>query len=107
MVRTNRRSVMRQPVYRRRPSTSLAAVLVLGALVVAALGSAAPVTAASYPIRIEAGPQIGYHFSSSGAVTARKPLTFRSPVNTTASVRRSIGGFQHILVAGGSMAGWW
>lgn len=93
---------------RRRLSASLGAAVVVGTLIIAALGSASPVAAASYPIRIEAGPQTGYHFSSTGAVTGTKTLTFRSPVNTTASARRSIGTRgQHILVAGGSMAGWW
>jgi peptidoglycan/xylan/chitin deacetylase (PgdA/CDA1 family) len=100
---------MRQPGNRhRRPFARLAVVLVLGALLVAALGAASPVAAASYPVRIEAGPQTGYHFSSRGAVTATKTLTFRSPTNTTASDRRSIGTRgQHILVAAGPMAGWW
>ena len=99
---------MHQPSSHRHPSTALASVLVLAALVIAALGSASPVAAASYPIRIEAGPQTGYHFSSTGAITATKTLTFRSPVNTTASDRRSIGTRgQHVLVAGGSMSGWW
>ena len=73
---------MHQPSSHRHPSTALASVLVLAALVIAALGSASPVAAASYPIRIEAGPQTGYHFSSTGAITATKTLTFRSPVNT-------------------------
>src|SRR5262245_59337985 len=108
----HRRSVMPGPSHpsidRRRPSAVLAFVLVLAVVVIAALGSAAPVAAASYPIRIEAGPQVGYHFSSSGAVTGTKTLTFRSPMNTTASDRRSIGTRgQHILVAAGPMAGWW
>ena len=97
----------RPSIHRRRP-VALAAVLVLAALVIAALGAAAPVAAASYPIRIEAGPQTGYHFSSSGAVTGTRTLTFRAPMNTTASDRRSIGTRgQHILVAGGPLAGWW
>jgi peptidoglycan/xylan/chitin deacetylase (PgdA/CDA1 family) len=98
----------RPSTHRRRPFATVGAVLVLAALAIAALGTPAPVTAASYPIRIEAGPQTGYHFGSSGAVTGTRTLTFRSPVNTTASDRRSIGTRgQHILVAGGPMAGWW
>jgi peptidoglycan/xylan/chitin deacetylase (PgdA/CDA1 family) len=93
------------PSHRRPHHPGRLAVL----LVLAATAAAVPAatTAASTPIRIEAGPQIGYRFDAAGAVVATKPLTFRTPVNATGTRRWFAGRGQHLLLTSGPLTGWW
>jgi peptidoglycan/xylan/chitin deacetylase (PgdA/CDA1 family) len=67
-------------------------VLALAALTaVATLPLAAPpVAAATYTVRLEAGPQTGYRFSSSGTILGRLTVSLKSPGTATAASRSSI-----------------
>lgn len=95
-----------RPMHARPRIAVLAAVV--AALVVAAAAVPGPAVAGSFPVRIEAGPQVGYQLDATGAVTATKSLTFRNPVNTTASTRRWFPGRgQNLLLTGGPLSGWW
>ena len=67
----------------------LAVAALLAALLVPA--AVAPVNAATLPVRLEAGRQVGYKVSA-GAVIATKAVTFSSPVSTTTTDRRWING---------------
>ena len=52
--------------------------------------AAQPVAAATYTLRLEAGPQTGYRFSSTGTILGRKTVTLASPVTATADSRSSV-----------------
>jgi peptidoglycan/xylan/chitin deacetylase (PgdA/CDA1 family) len=51
---------------------------------------APPVVAATRQVRLEAGPQTGYRFSSTGAVVARKDVVVVNPAGTTTDRRRVV-----------------
>jgi peptidoglycan/xylan/chitin deacetylase (PgdA/CDA1 family) len=65
---------------------AFAALLALGTLPF----SAAPVAAATYTVRLEAGPQTGYRFSSTGTILGRKTVNLASPATATADSRSSV-----------------
>jgi peptidoglycan/xylan/chitin deacetylase (PgdA/CDA1 family) len=92
---------------RRRPVSRTILVALVAALLASGLISTVA-SAASFPVRIEAGPQVGYRLSAAGGVTATKSVTFRTPVNTTASIRRWFAGRgHHLYLTGGPLSGWW
>ena len=65
---------------------ALAALLALALFPLAA----GPAAAATYSVRLEAGPQTGYRFSSTGTILGRKSVTLASPATATADSRSSI-----------------
>ena len=65
---------------------AVAALLACATLPVAS----APAAAATYSVRLEAGPQTGYRFSSTGTVLGRKTVTLASPTTATADSRSSV-----------------
>ena len=48
------------------------------------------VAAASYTVRLEAGPQTGYRFSPTGTILGRKTVTLAAPATATADSRSSV-----------------
>ena len=65
--------------------------------------AAAPVDAATYTVRLEAGSQSGYTFSSSGAILTRKTVTLTAPTTAVASLRHAVpphGGYFFRLTSG-------
>jgi peptidoglycan/xylan/chitin deacetylase (PgdA/CDA1 family) len=92
-----------------QPTSARRALLIasLAALVTTAL-VVVPTMAGTFPVRIEAGPQVGYRFDAAGRVTSQKAVTFRNPVNATGTARRWFAGRgQHLLVSSGPLGGWW
>ena len=94
------------------PARRLVRRLALAAVVAALLLPAAavsPVAAATFTLRFEAGPQAAVRYDpATRAVTASKTVTFRSPVNATASARAWITGRgTWIKAASGPLSGWW
>ena len=65
---------------------TIAALLALATLPVAA----APAAAATYTVHLEAGPQTGYRFSSTGTILGRKTVTLAAPATATADSRSSV-----------------
>jgi peptidoglycan/xylan/chitin deacetylase (PgdA/CDA1 family) len=85
-------------------SILVAALLVAGTLAAAA----GPARAALMQARLEAGPQTGYKFSSTGAILASKAVTLAGPVDVTADDRRWIGTRGVFLrMTAGSLAGYY
>ena len=62
------------------------ALLVLVALPL----TAQPGLAATYSVRLEAGPQTGYRFSPTGTILGRKTVTLAAPATATADSRSSV-----------------
>ena len=94
------------------PARRLVRRLALAAVVAALLlpaAAASPVAAATFTLRFEAGPQAAVRYDpATWAVTASKIVTFRSPVNATASARAWITGRgTWIKAASGPLSGWW
>jgi peptidoglycan/xylan/chitin deacetylase (PgdA/CDA1 family) len=82
----------------------------LAFVIVGLLGSlAAPgVAAATYSVRLEAGPQRGVAFDSAWNITGSKTVTLASPTTVTASSRKWVSGTStYLRITGGSLAGWW
>jgi peptidoglycan/xylan/chitin deacetylase (PgdA/CDA1 family) len=71
---------------RHLPLLTVAALLALATLPL----TAAPAAAATYSVRLEAGPQTGYRFSSTGAILGRKTVTLTAPATATADSRSSV-----------------
>jgi peptidoglycan/xylan/chitin deacetylase (PgdA/CDA1 family) len=71
---------------RRITPFALAALLALAVFPLAA----GPAAAATYSVRLEAGPQTGYRFSSTGTILGRKTVTLASPAAATADSRSSV-----------------
>jgi peptidoglycan/xylan/chitin deacetylase (PgdA/CDA1 family) len=89
---------------RRVVSLLLAALLAIGLL----LGSAAPAAGATYPVRLEAGPQTGYKFDAAGTVLSSRAVTYQSPFDTTADARTWIGTRGvYLRVTTGTLAGYY
>jgi len=65
---------------------TIAGLLALATLPVAA----APAAATTYSVQLEAGPQTGYRFSSTGTILGRKTVTLAAPVTATADSRSSV-----------------
>ncbi len=68
----------------------------------------APVAAATRTVRLEAGPQTGYRFSTSGAVLSRKALTVANPTTAASDRRRVVPGRSgiYLRLTSGSLAGY-
>ena len=95
------RLVVRRLVHR----SVLAAVI--AALLVPAI-AATPVSAATFQLRLEAGPQAAVRYDAAWRVTASKTLTLRAPVDATGSARASVAGRGTWLkAASGPLSGWW
>ncbi len=80
------------------------AVLAAGAL----LANAPPVEAATRPVRLEAGPQVGFRFSSTGAIVARKDIVVGNPVTAATDRRRVVpdrAGI-YLRITSGSLSGY-
>lgn len=54
------------------------------------LGGATPVDAASRPVRLEAGPHVGYRFSTTGAILGSRSITVSGPQSSTTDQRRVV-----------------
>jgi peptidoglycan/xylan/chitin deacetylase (PgdA/CDA1 family) len=65
---------------------TIAGLLALATLPVAA----SPAAAATYSVQLEAGPQTGYRFSSTGTILGRKTVTLTAPATATADSRSSV-----------------
>src|SRR5262245_34403131 len=65
---------------------TIAALLALATLPV----TTAPAAAATYTVRLEAGPQTGYRFSSTGTILGRETITLASPSTASADSRSSV-----------------
>ena len=52
--------------------------------------AAGPTAAATYSVRLEAGPQTGYRFSSTGTILGRKTVTLASQATAIADSRSSV-----------------
>ena len=52
--------------------------------------TAQPTLAATYSVRLEAGPQTGYRFSSTGTILGRKTVTLAAPATATADSRSAV-----------------
>jgi peptidoglycan/xylan/chitin deacetylase (PgdA/CDA1 family) len=82
-------------------SMAFAAAVVVG-------GVATTAAAASRPLRLEAGPQTGYTFSSTGAILASKTVSLAKPANVATDDRRSIAGRGvYLRVTSGSLTGYY
>lgn len=68
----------------------------------------APVAAATRTVRLEAGPQTGYRFGSSGAVLGSKSITVANPASTTTDRRRVVPNHSGIWmrITSGSLSGY-
>jgi peptidoglycan/xylan/chitin deacetylase (PgdA/CDA1 family) len=80
------------------------AILVSGAILV----EASPAAAATRPVRLEAGPQAGYRFSSTGAVVARKDIVVANPVSAATDRRRVVPNRAgiYLRIMSGSLSGY-
>ncbi len=82
-------------------------ILALVAVMVAVLPPALT-AAAVRTVRLEAGPQQGYTFSSSGAVVSSKAVTYAAPTNVSSDQRASVPGRgTHLRITTGPLAGLW
>lgn len=95
---------MRHRVAQRFVRLLAIAILVAGAI----LASASPATAATRPVRLEAGPQTGYRFSSAGVVVARKDIVVANPVNAATDRRRVVPNRSgiYLRMTSGSLSGY-
>ena len=92
------------------PARRLARLPLLIALVALVLGALPSIAgaAALFPVRLEAGLQRGYVFSSAGGVISSRTTTVPAPVNVSADQRTWIAGRgTHLRIASGVLAGTW
>jgi peptidoglycan/xylan/chitin deacetylase (PgdA/CDA1 family) len=91
------------------PRRQLSSVLIAAVVAIGALSAfVGPVDSATMPVRLEAGPQTGYKFSSTGVILASKAITLPGPVDTSADDRRWIGTRgAYLRIAAGSLAGYY
>ena len=83
------------------------ASLVIGLSGVLAL-SVPEAEAATFSIRLEAGPQPALSFSSGWVVTGSRTMTLKGPSTVYGSSRATVPGRGvYLRVASGSLAGWW
>ena len=71
---------------RHLPLLAIAALLALATVPLTAV----PAAAATYSVRLEAGPQTGYRFSSTGTILGRKTVSLAAPATATADSRSSV-----------------
>ena len=83
--------------------------LLLALVVVGLLGTLTipDVVAATFSVRLEAGPQRGVTFDSSWRVTGSRTVTLHSPINVTGSRRATVGTDRWLRLSSGSLAGRW
>jgi peptidoglycan/xylan/chitin deacetylase (PgdA/CDA1 family) len=83
-------------------------LLAVAALAAGLLFADAPsAAAATRPVRLEAGPQTGYRFASTGAIVSRKAITVANPVGATTDRRRVVptrSGI-YLRITSGALAG--
>jgi peptidoglycan/xylan/chitin deacetylase (PgdA/CDA1 family) len=73
------------------PPVHHGAALVVAAVVALTVLSLAPTKVeAAYSLRLEAGPQTGYRFSSNGTLLGRKTVALAVPATATAAARSSV-----------------
>ena len=83
-------------------------VLALVATGMLASVSAPSASAASFVVRLEAGPHPAVMFSAAWAITASRTVTLASPATVTGSRRAGVPNRGVFLrIAGGALAGWW
>src|SRR5687767_2177369 len=100
----DRRSVT-QPVRHGPRLVLLAMVSLVAVVLVASLPP--PAAGATYPVRMEAGLQTGYRFSSTGVVLESRTVTVVTPIATSTSERVWIPSRgSHIRPLSGPLAGW-
>ena len=87
----------------RRRTISFAMIV---AVLIVVTGSAPTANAASFTVRLEAGPHKGYHFTSSGTVSGTKLVTFSALTTATADLRHRIGSRIYLRITSGALAGW-
>lgn len=79
----------------------------VGAAMLASL-SASGTAAASFSVRLEAGPHLAIAFSASWAVTGSKTITLAAPATVTGTVRASVPGRAvYLRIGSGTLSGWW
>jgi peptidoglycan/xylan/chitin deacetylase (PgdA/CDA1 family) len=83
--------------------------LLLALVVVGLLGALTvpDVAAATFSVRLEAGPQRGVTFDSGWRVTGSKTVTLATPITVTGSRRVTVGTDRWLRLASGSLAGRW
>jgi peptidoglycan/xylan/chitin deacetylase (PgdA/CDA1 family) len=84
--------------------------LIAVAIVLAALAAGIPpaASAASMPVRLEAGPQTGVTYDSRRRVTTRNTVTLAKPANVSATARRTEPpGGTWLKITGGALDGRW
>ena len=70
--------------------------------------AAGSTVAATFPLRLEAGPHKAVTFSASWKVTAKRTVTLTSPAAVSGSRRVDVAGKGvYLKVRSGSLAGWW
>ena len=84
--------------------TLIAAVLAVGLL----LSGGTTADAAVRSARLEAGPQVGYRFSSTGVVLAQRSMTISEPTTVTTDLRRVVPNRSgiYLRVSSGALAGY-
>ena len=83
--------------------------LLLALVVVGLLGALTvpDVAAATFSVRLEAGPQRGVTFDAAWQVTGSKTITLTSPATVTGSRRATVGSDRWLRIASGSLLGRW
>jgi peptidoglycan/xylan/chitin deacetylase (PgdA/CDA1 family) len=88
----------------------MAVAVALGTLLVLGSMGWAPgtVSAATYTVRLEAGPQTGYRFSTTGVILGRKTVELASPATVAANRRSSVPGHTGawLRITSGTFAGY-
>ncbi len=95
---------MRHHTIHRLFGVLLVTILATGIVLV----DAPPVAAASRPVRLEAGPQAGFRFSSAGVVVTRKDIVVANPASATTDRRRVVPNRTgiYLRITSGALAGY-
>jgi peptidoglycan/xylan/chitin deacetylase (PgdA/CDA1 family) len=89
-----------------RASRRLSAAILISALVLGVL--AVPASAATMPVRFEAGPHVAVRYSSTWAVLGTKTFTFTRPSSAPADRRVTVPGKGiHLHISAGLFTGYW
>jgi len=91
---------------RARALRHLAAATVVAGLLASLAASG--VSAAGWPVRLEAGPHTAVTFDTEWKVIATRKTTLAAPATVTGDARKWVAGLgTHVRVASGALAGWW